>query len=113
MESGRIEGGARWQRRDEGNDKNYGEPAPLTTLAGQRTSGIGERRRSEWGCGARLRESIELTGEEDKVKSGDTQDRLQREAALLKTVVADFYNKIWIESICDADTGDRMKIYAF
>lgn len=81
MESGRIEGGARRQRRDEGNDKNYGELAPLTALAGQRTysaaanregsadkhggavsgvstcrSRIGERRRGEWGCGARLRE---------------------------------------------------------
>uniref|UniRef100_A0A0E0J8K3 Uncharacterized protein n=1 Tax=Oryza nivara TaxID=4536 RepID=A0A0E0J8K3_ORYNI len=106
MESGRIEGGARRQRRDEGNDKNCGKLAPLTALAGQRTygaaanregsadkhggtvsgvstcrSGIGESRRSEWGCGARLRK-----------KSGDTQDRLQREAALLKTVVTDFYN---------------------
>uniref|UniRef100_A0A0E0FAT8 Uncharacterized protein n=1 Tax=Oryza meridionalis TaxID=40149 RepID=A0A0E0FAT8_9ORYZ len=106
MESGRIEGGARRQRRDEGSDEDCREPVPLTALAGQRTYGaaadregspdrhggtvsgvstcgneIGERRRREWGCGARLRE-----------RSGDTQDRLQREAALLKTVVTDFYN---------------------
>lgn len=37
MESGRIEGSARRQRRDEGSDEDCREPVPLTALVGQRT----------------------------------------------------------------------------